>query len=412
MEALPRFADKDRALAILEELRSDPGFLDVMRRKRWRVGALKEMPPEGKVGVDPVCVLGYNTNHGQEIHLRLRTDDRLGFRSRLSMRHVLAHELAHNEVSEHNNEFKELMRWIEREVNKVDWRKRAGRAVVEGYDTGGGEGSDPLEEAVKDGEEKIRLGFVGRLGSREEESAAASRESTELRDWGENERMGNSEEIIVDEALTEKPSEEQKEQLPSTSPLTSPDRSSPTEASARAATLLKTSNDSNSKPRKLAEELIDMGFSKGFATLALRENGNDVQRAAHWLLTEAYRSEKAWDDPEGVEDRAIMKNVQEAVGRLMRAGLGHERLVSALDTLHLYLSNVLRNPGVEQYGRINAGNEGFRRRVGELPQAVEVLVVAGFRLTDGFWRYSSLDSGPLWVTKSVVQEVLVEKLNR
>lgn len=29
-----------------------------------------------------VCVLGYNVNHGQEISLRLRTDDWQGFRRR------------------------------------------------------------------------------------------------------------------------------------------------------------------------------------------------------------------------------------------------------------------------------------------------------------------------------------------
>ncbi len=33
------------------------------------------MPPEGKVGISPVCVLGVNINAGQEISLRLRTDD-------------------------------------------------------------------------------------------------------------------------------------------------------------------------------------------------------------------------------------------------------------------------------------------------------------------------------------------------
>jgi hypothetical protein len=42
---------------------------------RWTVGLMSEMPPEGKVGVSAMCILGYNVNHGQEISLRLRTDD-------------------------------------------------------------------------------------------------------------------------------------------------------------------------------------------------------------------------------------------------------------------------------------------------------------------------------------------------
>lgn len=37
-----------------------------------------EMPPEGKVGISPVCILGVNINRGQEISLRLRTDDLRG----------------------------------------------------------------------------------------------------------------------------------------------------------------------------------------------------------------------------------------------------------------------------------------------------------------------------------------------
>ena len=53
------------------------------------------MPPEGKVGVSAVCILGVNINRGQEISLRLRTDDLKGFRRYESIRQTLCHELAH-----------------------------------------------------------------------------------------------------------------------------------------------------------------------------------------------------------------------------------------------------------------------------------------------------------------------------
>ncbi len=56
-------------------LASDPGILGVMASHQYKVGKLSEMPPEGKVGVSPVCILGVNINAGQEISLRLRTDD-------------------------------------------------------------------------------------------------------------------------------------------------------------------------------------------------------------------------------------------------------------------------------------------------------------------------------------------------
>ena len=118
------------ALKLLHRLAADPGIVAIMRAHRWTVGKLKEMPPEvkhsilaphkpcptdppavrptftsarvmvhasgpaatveypearpdftcmpalqGKVGVSAMCILGYNTNKGQEIALRLRTDD-------------------------------------------------------------------------------------------------------------------------------------------------------------------------------------------------------------------------------------------------------------------------------------------------------------------------------------------------
>lgn len=82
IEVLPGFADGDAARAILERLAADPGIASVMRARRWRVPVLGEMYPEGRVGTDPVCVLGYNVNRGQRINLRVRTDGkRVGSRT-------------------------------------------------------------------------------------------------------------------------------------------------------------------------------------------------------------------------------------------------------------------------------------------------------------------------------------------
>lgn len=68
------------ALKLLHRLAADPGIVGIMTKHCWSVGLLSEMPPEGKVGVSPVCILGVNINAGQEISLRLRTDDLKGFR--------------------------------------------------------------------------------------------------------------------------------------------------------------------------------------------------------------------------------------------------------------------------------------------------------------------------------------------
>jgi hypothetical protein len=114
----------------LHRLASDPGINGVMRRHGWRVGLLSEMPPEGKVGISPVCLLGFNMNQGAEISLRLRTDDLKGFRKYDSIRLTLIHELAHMVHSEHDNAFKELNSQLKREVAELDWQGAPGARTV------------------------------------------------------------------------------------------------------------------------------------------------------------------------------------------------------------------------------------------------------------------------------------------
>mmetsp|Transcript_44629 Transcript_44629/g.72672 ORF Transcript_44629/g.72672 Transcript_44629/m.72672 type:complete len:311 (-) Transcript_44629:748-1680(-) len=120
---------KDVAMALLQRLANDAGILAIMTKHRWRVGRLAEMYPEGLVGVDPVCVLGYNTNKGQEITLRLRTDDMKGFRHYNSLRKVLFHELAHNVHSEHTADFYNFTSQLEKEAEKMNWTKGRGHTT-------------------------------------------------------------------------------------------------------------------------------------------------------------------------------------------------------------------------------------------------------------------------------------------
>jgi hypothetical protein len=123
VQPLAGLPEEDRAREILETLASDPGFLAVMKKHGWNVGSLGELYPEGYVGVSEVCVLGLNKNKGQEILLRIRTDDLKGFRKMLTIREVLCHELAHMEHSDHDDDFYRLMRVIQREVIELDWTK-------------------------------------------------------------------------------------------------------------------------------------------------------------------------------------------------------------------------------------------------------------------------------------------------
>lgn len=128
IESLPEWRT---ARAYLRAISTHPGVLAVMRARKWHVPVLGEMPAVGKVGVDPVCVLGFNTNAGASIRLRLRTDDAgtrgTGFRLFSTTMDVVWHELAHNVISEHTREFYTLVSTLKREGEAADWRKNGHR---------------------------------------------------------------------------------------------------------------------------------------------------------------------------------------------------------------------------------------------------------------------------------------------
>jgi len=101
-----------KAMELLEKLAMDPGVVALMKERELVVGTLGEMDPiddrimqkkEAKGG----CLLGYNTNHGLRIDIKLRTEDLSAFRPYQELVSTLIHELSHNWVSEHN-----LLFWL------------------------------------------------------------------------------------------------------------------------------------------------------------------------------------------------------------------------------------------------------------------------------------------------------------
>ncbi|KAK9284353.1 hypothetical protein L1049_023524 [Liquidambar formosana] len=115
------------ALKRMHMLAADPGIVAIMNKVLldaiWRVGIMTEMAPEGYVGVSPECILGFNKNHGEEISLRLRTDDLKGFRKYESIKKTLLHELAHMVYSEHDANFYALDKQLNQEAASLDWTR-------------------------------------------------------------------------------------------------------------------------------------------------------------------------------------------------------------------------------------------------------------------------------------------------
>ena len=162
------------ALRLLHRLACDPGIAAVMTQRRWRVGLMSEMPPEGKVGVSAVCVLGYNVNAGQEIALRLRTDDMRGFRSYERIRETLLHELAHMVYSEHDLRFKALNSELTVAAARADWTRGSARTLggMAAWD------ADDEEDEYEAPQPPLSrpLGGAARLGLGAHQAAAAAAE--------------------------------------------------------------------------------------------------------------------------------------------------------------------------------------------------------------------------------------------
>ncbi|KAE8808282.1 hypothetical protein D1007_15469 [Hordeum vulgare] len=117
------------ALKRMHMLACDPGIIAIMNKHRWRVGIMTEMAPVGYVGVSPKCILGFNKNMGEEISLRLRTDDLKGFRKYESIKKTLLHELAHMVHSEHDALFFALNKQLNEEAASLDWTKSSGHVL-------------------------------------------------------------------------------------------------------------------------------------------------------------------------------------------------------------------------------------------------------------------------------------------
>lgn len=95
------------AQRLLEKMATDPGVVAVLKERELVVGTLGEMDPIDdrlmqKKQQEGGCLLGYNTNAGTRIDIKLRNDNLKGFRQYPELISTLLHELSHNWVGEHN----------------------------------------------------------------------------------------------------------------------------------------------------------------------------------------------------------------------------------------------------------------------------------------------------------------------
>ena len=121
IQPLPYLPHPERSKRFLERLASDPGVKAAMRKHKFTVGLLTEMNPIEHTTRESKT-LGLNRNRGEVIELRLRTDAYDGYRDYKVIRNTLCHELSHNVWGEHDRNFWELTKEIEKDVNMGDWK--------------------------------------------------------------------------------------------------------------------------------------------------------------------------------------------------------------------------------------------------------------------------------------------------
>jgi len=99
---------------LLQKLATDPGIVEIMQTRHFKVGVLTEMSPAeaqdrmARKGTPNLDLLGYNQNSGGMIVLKLRTDNVKGFRPYHDLINTLLHELTHNVWGPHDQNFWKL----------------------------------------------------------------------------------------------------------------------------------------------------------------------------------------------------------------------------------------------------------------------------------------------------------------
>ena len=385
-----------KALSLLRRLANDPGIVGIMKKHDWRIGLLEEMPPEGFVGISPVCVLGVNTGKGMKVSLRLRTDDKEGFRNYHTIRSTLLHELAHNDISEHDQSFWTLVSKLNKEVVELDWTKSSGRTV---------------------GRQRRQV-WSDRLNPSERGDSSSSEDEPLLDDPDPEGYLlggftaGRSRLLTLNTAHpTQKPSSTEKPSIGTQN----------TKSSAPAPVSAPTSSSSSQPDNHMQ---VDPPKKKirtywrcpdcTYRNEISAQNCLSCNSLAPLLRTESLeiKEETAKEigmDVTDIHDPVIERNKK--LEKLLSLLVQSTDLVSAttaLDTLERIIGNLLLTPHEEKFKSVFPSNKAFFSRVGRHLAALDFLREVGFvdvPSTDSL-VYKRNDPGLLWMAKSCVRAKL------
>ncbi|XP_027931796.1 ubiquitin and WLM domain-containing metalloprotease SPCC1442.07c isoform X3 [Vigna unguiculata] len=363
------------ALKRMHMLAADPGIVAVMNKHRWRVGIMTEMAPVGYVGVDPKCILGFNKNHGEEISLRLRTDDLKGFRKYESIKKTLLHELAHMVYSEHDANFYALDKQLNQEASSLDWTRSASRTLSGLRNT-----STYEDDIIAD-----NSSIPQKLGGDRTDQLISARESSVAAAYH---RLAN----------------------------VSPNKLGGSELNQD----LDPGYSSHSLSEKKSDCMISASKEIEDIQMAVTDNKEHRETVLNDVVPtpELSTLQTSEPDPDDQEFQRINDTSTAVCNRLLKAVEMLRREVSAtqatsiLQTLLKIIRNVIEHPLVEKYKRLRKANPVIERNILNNKAALEILFLVGFSedvmfdnlgKEDAYLVLKKNDPGLLWLAKSTLE---------
>ncbi|KAK9691327.1 hypothetical protein RND81_09G190000 [Saponaria officinalis] len=455
------------ALKRMHILAADLGIVAIMNKHRWRVGIMTEMAPVGYVGISPMCLLGLNKNHGEEISLRLRTDDLKGFRKYERIKKTLLHELAHMVYSEHDENFHALDKQLNQEAFALDWTQSRSHTLANTQFQGDDDDFDMDFE--------LESGLPQKLGGETSAKPASARVAAATAAYhrfshsaaipsGPLAYKENSDysEVPVDKMSEKRVTRTMEEPDPDDTEANSDysevlvDKMSE-ERVTRTRTMEEPDPDDTEANSDYSEVLWDKMSEKRVTrtmeepdpddTMEVRSAVNNVVSGAvnddagdHSQLSnvdveydspEGYTIGQATDaltmgvmsyepDPDDEELRRVQDPVTEFCNRLTKAieMLQHELNPSEVavvqQTLFKIIRNISENPNEMKYKKIRKANPVFQRSIANAKAALDILFLVGFVeevVTDEFGKAETYlvmkrnDPGLLWLAKSCLETV-------
>ncbi|KAL8139108.1 hypothetical protein V2J09_005109 [Rumex salicifolius] len=385
------------SLKRMHMLAADPGIVAIMNKHKWRVGIMTELAPVGYVGISPKCLLGFNKNQGEEISLRLRTDDLKGFRKYESIKKTLLHELAHMVYSEHDADFYALDKQLNREATTLDWT-RSSSHTLSGMTSWAPDNVDAMLESETSAPHK--------LGGRTADMSACARVASVAAAYHRLAGASSAREL-------------QDEPDPDDSILESGNEEALIMSNQREESF---HLDHGPNPDECLQDQVMFEPDSAEVTLGRELNNVETNKITHAEPDPDDMMDASGVDINQVEsepnDQELLQRIQDPVvvfcNRLtkaievLRAEVNSTDEYLVLQTLYKITRNVLENPNDLRYRRLRKGNSAIQKSIAKYKGAMEVLFLIGFSeeevVDDTYLVLKRDDPGLLWLAKSFLEE--------